>query len=174
MPFRVSVLNVPVEVSVLNVLLGVFVLNVLLGVSVLAWLCCGWDSVSGTSHSAFHRVRGWRWTDNFPHHHRTCLFGFVYTPRHGWDVASILRTEPFIGNTIRRHCWWYKNIVWIEDMKVPSLVILSENDQVSFAASGRSFVPCLSPLLCAFSVSDLLCHLYLRASQVICSKVASG
>lgn len=67
-------------------------------------------------------------------HLSTSLRGFIYESTRGWSVGSVLRTEPFISYTVRRHVWWFKNILFAEDVHVPSLTVLSEGDLLVPAA----------------------------------------
>lgn len=41
-----------------------------------------------------------------------------------------IRSELFLNHALRRHFWWSKNLLWIEDVTHPSHVFLCEADEV--------------------------------------------
>jgi len=64
---------------------------------------------------------------------KSILFNFLYKHDGDGKISDLIGTELHINNALRRNFWWYRNIVWASDLqrqKIPSLVCLSENDEI--------------------------------------------
>mmetsp|Transcript_7345 Transcript_7345/g.25218 ORF Transcript_7345/g.25218 Transcript_7345/m.25218 type:complete len:110 (+) Transcript_7345:329-658(+) len=44
-------------------------------------------------------------------------------------IEGILRNELYINFCLRRTFWWYKSILWAEDIRTPAFIALSERDE---------------------------------------------
>lgn len=66
---------------------------------------------------------------------KSTLYNFLYRHSTNGKISDLVGTELFLNHALRRHFWWYRNIIWAQDMHragIPSQVIVSENDEVTF------------------------------------------
>ena len=68
----------------------------------------------------------------FLYHYSDVTKNFIYQGQK-WNASIIDRLiacDLNIQATLKRHTWWYENIMWAEDIIHPALVILSIHDQI--------------------------------------------
>jgi len=64
---------------------------------------------------------------------KSTLYNFLYRHSTNGKISDLVGSELFLNHALRRHFWWYRNIVWAQDMHdqgIPSMVIVSENDEI--------------------------------------------
>ena len=65
---------------------------------------------------------------------KSTLYNFLY--KHAAEdgkISDLVGSELFLNHALRRHFWWYRNIIWAQDMHregIPSSVIVSEKDEI--------------------------------------------
>lgn len=42
----------------------------------------------------------------------------------------MIRSEFFLNHALRRHFWWQLKVLFVEDIEHPSLIYLTEQDEV--------------------------------------------
>ncbi|CAM9755148.1 unnamed protein product, partial [Discosporangium mesarthrocarpum] len=55
-------------------------------------------------------------------------------------VRNMVSKETGIAHTLRRHFWWYQNILWPEDLHCPAVVGLAGGDKVAPAKALRRYL----------------------------------
>ncbi|EKX46261.1 hypothetical protein GUITHDRAFT_107873 [Guillardia theta CCMP2712] len=68
------------------------------------------------------------------------LYNFLYKKTQDNDrrklgnkLGDLIGSELYLNNALRRNFWWYRNILWAQDLQkqnIPSLVCLSEHDEI--------------------------------------------
>ncbi|EKX54917.1 hypothetical protein GUITHDRAFT_99568 [Guillardia theta CCMP2712] len=64
---------------------------------------------------------------------RDILFNFLYRHEREGSISDLIGSELFLNHALRRNFWWYRNILWAQDLekhKIPSIICLSERDQI--------------------------------------------
>jgi len=64
---------------------------------------------------------------------KSTLYNFLYKHSTNGKISDLVGSELFLNHALRRHFWWYRNIIWAQDMHhqgIPSMVIVSENDEI--------------------------------------------
>jgi len=64
---------------------------------------------------------------------KSTLYNFLYRHSTNGKISDLVGSELFLNHALRRHFWWYRNIIWAQDMHdegIPSMVIVSENDEI--------------------------------------------
>mmetsp|Transcript_27254 Transcript_27254/g.34055 ORF Transcript_27254/g.34055 Transcript_27254/m.34055 type:complete len:460 (+) Transcript_27254:117-1496(+) len=56
-----------------------------------------------------------------------------------WILSRGISLEPTISNSLRRHFWWYQNILHYEDLHCPAVVSLGAKDEVFAADSVKGY-----------------------------------
>lgn len=76
-------------------------------------------------------------------HYPNVLFSILYKqPYNAFERAAhfVIREELFWNYHARRHFFWYANVLFLEDVTVPVLVVLSEDDIVVPVKPGKVYV----------------------------------
>lgn len=65
---------------------------------------------------------------------KSTLYNFLYKHAgEGGKISDLVGSELYLNHALRRHFWWYRNIIWAQDMHnegIPSTVIVSEKDEI--------------------------------------------
>jgi len=64
---------------------------------------------------------------------RNTLYNFLYRVEQDGKISDVLGSELYLNYALRRNFWWYRNILWAQDIQdagVPGLVCVSENDEI--------------------------------------------
>jgi len=71
------------------------------------------------------------------------LYNFLYRREREGKISDLVGTELYVNYALRRHFWWYRNIMFAEDMEragVRSLVCLSEKDEIAPAVAVQDHI----------------------------------
>lgn len=71
---------------------------------------------------------------------------FLYRPPSSNIIEHTIRglvdpsSEITVSHALRRHFWWYQNVLWLQDVRCPIVVALSENDDIVPSRAIRTYV----------------------------------
>lgn len=54
----------------------------------------------------------------------------IHTQEYGGAIGYVIRSEFFLNHALRRHFWWQLKVLFVEDIEHPSLIYLTEQDEV--------------------------------------------